>query len=370
VVGDRTCVSCHGDLQVSPGAAPRFARRVRGFADDHPDFSVTLPGGARLPLAEAVARRADPTPLRFNHRQHLRAGLPTPSGQRVQLTCQSCHRLAAGNRQATPAAQPAVGGGQPLPPGSQDAAGQTVAAAGSTGIVPVTYDASCTTSGCHPLTFDSRRPDQVAPHAAPRRVREFLISVYSDRRAANESVRDQYLRLIRGAGQQSRAIDYSAQAQGAEVLAERYLYGTACKECHFVDANARPVPTVTWRPIPERWLPNGRFSHLDHQASDCQLCHGAAAASTVTADVLLPSIAVCRTCHGGAGGSGNADAGTGPRAVVPAANPAPATSTGSANPATAVAPAGPAGPAPVACLSCHRYHPDTSPGPDSAGALR
>jgi hypothetical protein len=370
VVGDRTCVSCHGDLQVNPpGAEPRFARRVRGFADDHPDFSVTLPSGARMVLAEAVARRVDPTPLRFNHRQHLRAGLPTPSGQRVQLTCQSCHRLQAGNRQAAPGTPPAPSAGKAAPLGNQDAAGQN-APTGSTGIVPVTYDATCTTSGCHPLTFDSRRPDQVAPHAAPRRVREFLISVYSDRRAANESVRDQYLRLIRGAGQQSRAIDYSAQAQGAEVLAERYLYGTACKECHFVDANARPVPAVTWQPIPERWLPNARFSHLDHQASDCQLCHGTAAASTVTADVLLPSIAVCRTCHGGTGSIGNAGGGTGPGAVVPAANPAPASSTGSASPASAVAPAAPAGPAPVACLSCHRYHPDTPPGPDSAGSMR
>jgi len=370
VVGDRTCVSCHGDLQVNPpGAEPRFARRVRGFADDHPDFSVTLPSGARMVLAEAVARRVDPTPLRFNHRQHLRAGLPTPSGQRVQLTCQSCHRLQAGNRQAAPGTPPAPSAGKAAPLGNQDAAGQN-APTGSTGIVPVTYDATCTTSGCHPLTFDSRRPDQVAPHAAPRRVREFLISVYSDRRAANESVRDQYLRLIRGAGQQSRAIDYSAQAQGAEVLAERYLYGTACKECHFVDANARPVPAVTWQPIPERWLPNARFSHLDHQASDCQLCHGTAAASTVTADVLLPSIAVCRTCHGGTGSIGNAGGGTGPGAVVPAANPAPASSTGSASPASVVAPAAPAGPAPVACLSCHRYHPDTPPGPDSAGSMR
>ena len=352
VVGDRTCVSCHGDLQVNPpGAEPRFARRVRGFADDHPEFSVTLPSGTRMALAEAVARRADPTPLRFSHQQHLRARLPTPSGQRVQLTCQSCHRLQAGNRQAGPGAQPAASGGKAAPPGGQEATGQT-APTGSTGIVPITYDATCTTSGCHALTFDSRRPDQVAPHAAPRRVREFLISVYSDRRAANESVRDQYLRLIRGAGQQSRAIDYSAQAQGAEVFAERYLYGTACKECHFVDANAKPVPAVTWRPMPERWLPNARFSHLDHQASDCQLCHGAAAASTVTADVLLPSIAVCRTCHGGTGGAGGSPV---PGTVVPAVYPAPA---------------GPAGPAPVACLSCHGYHPDTPSDPGSTGTMR
>src|SRR5579864_8454779 len=172
---DTQCASCHRDLQVNPpGAEPRFARRVSAFYDDHPDFSVTLPSGVRLPLAEAVARRADPTPLRFNHQRHLRAGLPTPSGQRVQLRCESCHHLAAGAAGATDAAgtagaagtasvasvaggagtaagSPPPGGGQMARPGGQPAM--------ESGIAPITYEASCTTSGCHPLTFDNRRPD-------------------------------------------------------------------------------------------------------------------------------------------------------------------------------------------------------------------
>jgi len=363
---DSQCASCHRDLRVNPpGAEPRFARRVSAFYDDHPDFSVTLPSGVRLPLAEAVARRADPTPLRFNHQRHLRAGLPTPSGQRVQLRCQSCHHLAAGVEGAAGAASEAgtagaagaasvtstpsgagtvarssapPGGGQPGAASGQPvmatASGQPVMAnAGNSGIVPITYEASCTTSGCHPLTFDNRRPDQVAPHASPQRVREFLVSVYSDRRGADESVSDQYRRLIRGAGAPARGIDYGGQAQGAVVLAERYLYGTACKECHVVDTNATPLPRVTWTPIPARWLPNGRFQHLDHPF-DCQRCHAAAAASTVAADVLLPAIAICRACHGGGGGAAQVKAGTAPAA-------------------------------PTDCLSCHRYHPD-SPNPAQA----
>ena len=342
---DTQCASCHRDLRVNPpGAEPRFARRVSAFFDDHPDFSVTLPSGVRLPLAEAVARRADPTPLRFNHQRHLRAGLPTPSGQRVQLQCQSCHHRSAGATGAenaaggpSPAASAAgpsspPGGAQPKAASGQPvmANGQNAAAGGPTGITPISYETSCTTSGCHPLTFDNRRPDQVAPHASPQRVREFLVSVYSDRRGTNESVGDQYRRLIRGAGAQPRGIDYGGQAQGAVVLAERYLYGTACKECHVVDTNARPLPRVTWTPIPARWLPNGRFQHLDHPG-DCGQCHGAAADSTVAADVLLPAIAICRTCHGGGGGAAQVRAGTAPAA-------------------------------PTDCLSCHRYHPD-SPNP-------
>jgi hypothetical protein len=331
-VSDATCASCHADLQLKPGAEPLFARHVSSFVGDHPEFSVALPGRKRQLLAEAVAQRSDPTRLKFNHQRHLRPQLPTPSGRRVQLGCQDCHRLAA-----VPAAAAAGGQTAPRRAGTQQPAGGQEQPAGpllsATAIVPVTYADSCTTSGCHPLTFDNRRPDQVAPHADPQRVREFLVSVYSDKRGANESVGDQYRRLVRGA--QPREIDYGGQAQGAVVLAERYLYGTACKECHLVNTNARPVPTVEKTGIPQRWLRNARFSHLDHQASECSLCHAGAAASTVAADVLLPPIAVCRTCHGGS-------------AQVVA---------GTAQPRAGTAPA-----APTDCLSCHRYHPD-SPNP-------
>jgi FHA domain len=319
-VSDRECVICHADLEVKSGE-PRFARHVRAFSvpDGHPEFSVTLPSGARLPLADAVARRADPTPLRFNHQRHLRAGLPTPSGRRVQLGCESCHRVEAGG--------------------------------GETGIVPVTYQESCTTSGCHPLTFDERRPDQVAPHAPPQRVREFLVSVYSDRRGGGESVREQYRRLVRGIGAPGGGLDFGAWARGAEVQAERYLYGIACKQCHLIDADARPFPKVTWSPIPARWLPHAvRFSHLDHRTSACLDCHAAAAGSTVAADVLLPSIAACRGCHGGGGGSAGPAAGPLPRAV-------------------AARSAGPTRPAPADCISCHTYHP-ASPASLTAAALR
>jgi hypothetical protein len=301
-VDDRTCASCHGDLQVTAGT-PRFARSVHSFRDDHPDFAVTLPGGARLPLAEAVARCADPTPLRFNHQRHLRARLPTPGGRRVQLTCDSCHRIKEGG--------------------------------GQTGMMPVTYRDSCTTSGCHLLTFDERRPNEVAPHDSPERVREFLVNRYSDQRAGDVSVGEQFRLMVRGQGAAPRGLNFGSQAQRREVLAERYLFSIACKDCHLVDANATPLPVVTWTPIPERWLPNAHFSHLDHRASPCLDCHAAAPASTVAADVLLPGVAVCRQCHGDGGGGGGGTGGSG----------------------GGVATGGAVRPAATECISCHSYHP-------------
>jgi hypothetical protein len=342
---DQSCVACHADLQVRPlavaamagGASggtpavaaaeePRFAKRVRGFAAEHPDFSITLPNGSRLPLAEAVTRRADPTPLRFDHQLHLS---PTRLGQPVQLTCQSCHQLAGrGERAAAGGAEPAAGGGE------QPAAGNR------TDIFPVAYEKHCANSGCHPLTFDSSLPNERAPHAEPKVVRDSLGGVYKRLRAPVESLRDKGRRLVR-----SQFIDFSPRQVELQVdrevwRAERLLYDAACKKCHDVDVNAKPMPRGNWGKIPDRWLPYSPFSHLKHQASACKDCHATAATSTVAADLLLPSIAVCRSCHGASGGGGGAvGAGTAPAA-------------------------------PADCVTCHSYHPESSPLSAAARAGR
>ena len=59
--------------------------------------------------------------------------------------------------------------------------------------------------------------------------------------------------------------------------------------------------------VPSRWLPYSRFDHQAHAALPelklkgkenwCVPCHENAPASLKTEDVLLPSIALCRTCH-------------------------------------------------------------------------
>lgn len=59
--------------------------------------------------------------------------------------------------------------------------------------------------------------------------------------------------------------------------------------------------------VPARWLPYSRFDHQAHAALPelklkgkenwCVTCHENAPASLKTEDVLLPSIALCRTCH-------------------------------------------------------------------------
>lgn len=90
-----------------------------------------------------------------------------------------------------------------------------------------------------------------------------------------------------------------------------------CGECHTATIkNGRPavVPVV----LPARYMANGWFDHAPHRQEKCTTCHRAPASST-SADVLLPGIAQCRTCHLGE------DA---PRGKVPSS-----------------------------CAMCHSYHP-------------
>ena len=92
--------------------------------------------------------------------------------------------------------------------------------------------------------------------------------------------------------------------------AERLLFDGAdgCRRCH-QEVKAQPV----WRPnglpdygepkIPRRWFGASKFSHHSHRGMNCLDCHSQAAASTQTADILMPKIADCRQCHHPQGGA-------------------------------------------------------------------
>src|SRR2546429_2532268 len=44
--------------------------------------------------------------------------------------------------------------------------------------------------------------------------------------------------------------------------------------------------------------PHARFDHDAHRGFSCVSCHAKALTSTEASDILLPGIAVCKTCHG------------------------------------------------------------------------
>lgn len=279
-VGDAPCVACHGDLRVRPGAERRFARNITGFAEDHPEFALTVAteeGVRRWALDDPRARQADPATLKLDHEKHLEANLLSPEG-RVQLVCADCHRAGGPDGQ----------------------------------MKPVEFEAHC--QRCHQLGFDVRRPEARAPHAAPEQVRTFLLGTFSrapelDRLTPRELER----RVLRDPAFRRR-LEPSPGVVEQAGRAERFLFESACATCHAVDLAASP-PAVAPPAVPRDWLPHARFPHERHGAAqglECVDCHGGARESTETAEVLLPSIEVCRECHGaGGGGPGTRVAATG-----------------------------------------------------------
>ena len=68
-----------------------------------------------------------------------------------------------------------------------------------------------------------------------------------------------------------------------------------CGECHKPEMrggklSVRPVTMVS------RYMPDGWFDHSAHRQTHCSECH-AAANSNSAADVLLPRVSECRSCH-------------------------------------------------------------------------
>jgi hypothetical protein len=83
-------------------------------------------------------------------------------------------------------------------------------------------------------------------------------------------------------------------------VAARLLWGKTCKECHQLSfAEDGSLPTVAEPKITSVWLPKARFNHESHRSFDCTSCHEQTQTSQQTSDILVPSIAVCQTCHNG-----------------------------------------------------------------------
>ncbi len=69
-----------------------------------------------------------------------------------------------------------------------------------------------------------------------------------------------------------------------------------CGECHRPVARADGKPGVMPVTLTTRYFEQGWFDHAAHRQETCTSCH-AAATSASSADLLLPGIKDCRTCH-------------------------------------------------------------------------
>jgi predicted CXXCH cytochrome family protein len=92
----------------------------------------------------------------------------------------------------------------------------------------------------------------------------------------------------------------SAGQQGADsAIRQLFSASGACAECHTV---IPPMGGASWsvKPVrqPSRYLMHGWFDHAAHATESCASCHKAGTSGSA-ADLLLPGIETCRTCHGG-----------------------------------------------------------------------
>lgn len=299
---DQTCVQCHGDLKVKSGQ-PRYQTAIYNFNSQHPEFA---------PLRDDYR---DPGTIKLNHFVHLRAGLLGPHAQPVQLECQDCHRTPAD--QGTPwkygearvmntALDSSAGDphnpdmpAEPIHPG-----------AGRAYMAAPTYASAC--QSCHALQFDSHFSESV-PHDRPEIVHAFVVKKLTDYiqqhpQALHEQIRPArmiFAGKISREGQQ--AVVARTPAEWVKLRtddAENLLWHKACIQCHTLNykgtaQTAEATPEVAPANIKPVWLKNAVFSHYAHVSIQCESCHAKAPTSQETADVLIPSIKTCQSCHNG-----------------------------------------------------------------------
>ena len=262
----RTSGRSRSETNQSNEPLARLAGFVNTFSKDHPEFAVLE---SRLP---------DTNTLRFNHELHLSGAVVSADG--TQLQCSSCH--------------------QP------DAAGAYHR--------PINFERHC--QSCHSLQFDPANPDLHLPHGQVQFVQAFLSSLpeqyerfgreaqqITERRALSAFVQSNMRRLqesqLGGDNLRQKVFfnrDRTTPATRVSTLPPGQVASfSGCAYCHEVSGSSA-APHVVVPTVPQRWLKRGSFHHISHQMVACQTCHNVRQ-SRQTADVLLPSVRTCASCH-------------------------------------------------------------------------
>jgi hypothetical protein len=163
-------------------------------------------------------------------------------------------------------------------------------------------------SDCHRLDFEPGDKQRELPHGDVTKVLYFLQQYYQNK-ALKGVIQDPQAPLVvrtrRRPGQRLSeperltAIAW-AERKTRDVAMEVFMF-RVCKTCHDVQyaSNGKPPWTIPPVSIPEQWMPMASFSHQKHVTVACDDCHQDVDQSEDGADVLLPSIKICRDCHSG-----------------------------------------------------------------------
>ena len=265
------CVDCHANLT---DTAPKAGiENVSSFPAGHPQFRATVvadaavPRFARVPL-DAKAPPQDRSNLVFSHAAHLiETGFLTPQGHKV-MVCADCH--------------------VPEPSGQ--------------GFQPITFEGQC--HSCHDLKFDADLPWREVPHGDAAGVVAAVQDFYA-RMALEGGVQDPdapaFVRRPVGTPETPTETERRdalswAQARAKDAMGIIFDPKRGCSYCHVTGqsgGNFTVAPVV----LRTRFLPEARFDHAKHQALDCGDCHDSRH-SEKSADVLVPGIEECVSCHG------------------------------------------------------------------------
>ena len=342
LVANRECVTCHADLKsIDPntkkeGAPSIFFKKVTDFVTDHPEFAVSKiertedgkekengkeVARIRLPKAKVISRvtpvsvnpvcsnadKTKPNPdtqeigdfqgkICLNHDRHLAKKIKDGEDKEVQLTCESCHTLEPDGKRMR----------------------------------KITFAQHC--ADCHQkrdLKIGNKAGAEnlaacVVPHGSVAKVHEYLQIVFADSQCKPFPSEEPEFRLLVAPPKLSLT---PSAAERVRLVEEGLFRDRGCALCHAFDRQVTAFPKVEDSFIPARWFRHAEFDHKAHRMLKCEECHIGASKSTQTADVLVPGVETCRSCHRKSDRSG-------------AAQEASATTN---------------------CASCHIYHDKTKP---------
>jgi hypothetical protein len=323
---NQSCAQCHSDLSLKDKMS-RFVADISSFENAHPEFAILRKDGR------------DPGTIKLNHMLHMKPIRSAPNGPNVQLECSDCHRPEASAAKSTWK----YGDGKYAAAAVSYADSESFRTIGSAGLTPhnpatkrelmapVKFSTSC--AGCHLLTFDKRFDDGV-PHDKPEVVHAFLVNKFSAYIAGHPNELHEMQdpsRDLTGKQLPPRMRTLTASQWTAEkvVVAEELLTHKTCAQCHQITKQNLPDTAIArWSPtnpatvdemirsngtaiakgrgmlgavapadVTLRWLPHSKFDHEAHTGFTCVSCHAKALTSTESAEVLIPGIATCKTCH-------------------------------------------------------------------------
>lgn len=267
------CAECHDTMDTR--LTDTRLGNAADFGTSHPQLQAavfTAPGQVKPVRISLGGKPKEYSGLIFPHEMHLskRGGvarmagrLGAKAGYGSSLVCADCH---------TPTAD-------------------------EVGFLPVNMEDDC--ESCHSLVYDKVGTTfRTLQHGDVEQMRADLAALD---RAPRSPAGNGMLRGRQRPGQYSQGglyyQNFGRPVRSLVAVNRALAKDGVCGECH-IPATINGKPDVMPVNLPDHFLVNGRFDHEPHKQEKCSTCHKADS-SRASADLLLPPLATCRTCHMG-----------------------------------------------------------------------